>query len=454
MSVQPVLSIEWAEALPSLWSTKRLDTLASVKARLGWKGLKADEYVDEGFIFLATPNLKGDEIDFEDVNYITKARYDESPEIMLRPGDVLMVKDGATLGIVAHVRNLPAPATVNGSTAVIRTLGECDSRFLYHWLRSWGVQQLIDKMKGGMGVPHLFQSDLRRFPVALPALSEQQSIAAYLDAQTSKIDRLMDMRRRQIALLQEQRTALIQQAVTRGLTPNVPMKDSGVSWLGEIPAHWEVFTLGRLATVLQTGPFGSQLHAHEYISGGIPVLNPSHMTEAGTILHDPDCSVDDATASRLTRHQLQQGDIIFARRGEIGRCALVDADQSGWICGTGSMLMRPNQTLVTSEYLTLIFQFKHLKESLSLHSVGSTMDNLNTGILARVRLPLPTVEEQLWILNQIKNSQQQFDNIINSYLRQLTLLAEYRAALIHECVTGQREVPDMSSTLVEEAHAL
>ena len=116
--------------------------------------------------------------------------------------------------------------------------------------------------------------------------------------------------------------------------------------------------------------------------------------------------------------------------------------------------MRPNQTLVTSEYLTLIFQFKHLKESLSLHAVGSTMDNLNTGILARVRLPLPTVEEQLWILNQIKNSQQQFDNIINSYLRQLTLLAEYRAALIHECVTGQREVPDMSSTLVEEAHAL
>lgn len=336
----------------------------------------------------------------------------------------------------------------------LKPVGSNNRRFLAYSLLSDEFIKRVSGMTDGAKMPRANPNDVLNLSLRVPPIGIQSRIASHLDAQTAKIDRLMDMRRRQIALLQEQKAALLQQAVTQGLTPNVPMKDSGVSWLGEIPAHWEVFTLGRLATVLQTGPFGSQLHAHEYISGGIPVLNPSHMTEAGTILHDPDCSVDDATASRLTRHQLQQGDIIFARRGEIGRCALVDADQSGWICGTGSMLMRPNQTLVTSEYLTLIFQFKHLKESLSLHSVGSTMDNLNTGILARVRLPLPTVEEQLWILNQIKNSQQQFDNIINSYLRQLTLLAEYRAALIQECVTGQREVPDMPSPLVEEAHAL
>src|ERR1700682_1776015 len=130
MSVTPNRFIEWVDTLPPSWSAKRLGSIATIKARLGWKGLKADEYIDQGYIFLSTPNLKGEDIDFENVNYITKERYEESPEIMLREGDVLMVKDGATLGIVALVKSLPAPATVNGSAAVIRITKEGNSRFL------------------------------------------------------------------------------------------------------------------------------------------------------------------------------------------------------------------------------------------------------------------------------------------------------------------------------------
>ena len=165
--------LPWLGEIPAHWEIKPLGTFASVKARLGWKGLKAEEYVDEGYIFLATPNLKGEEIDFDNVNYITKERYFESPEIMLREKDILMVKDGATLGIVTLVKYLPAPATVNGSSAVIRCYKNCDSEFLCYWLRSNSVQKLIDMMKGGMGVPHLFQSDIRRFPTAVPPLNEQ-----------------------------------------------------------------------------------------------------------------------------------------------------------------------------------------------------------------------------------------------------------------------------------------
>lgn len=297
--------IEWVDALPPTWGANRLGSIATVKARLGWKGLKAEEYVDEGYIFLSTPNLKGEEIDFENVNYITKERYEESPEIMLRVGDVLMVKDGATLGIVALVKNLPAPATLNGSTAIIRTTGDCDSPFLCHWRRSKGIQQLIEKMKGGMGVPHLFQSDLRRFPVALPPPTEQRRIAGYLDEAAGKIDRLVALRRRQMELLREQWAALIQQAVTRGLNPNAPLKDSGLPWLGQIPKHWSATSLGRLAVLLQTGPFGSQLHAEEYVEAGVPIINPSHLSD-GKIEHDPKCTVDSETAKRLSRYFLRE----------------------------------------------------------------------------------------------------------------------------------------------------
>src|SRR5436305_1316380 len=127
--------IDWLGEVPSHWEVKRLDLLASVKGRLGWKALTADEYVPEGFIFLSTPNIKGErDIDFENVNYISSHRYYESPEIMLRKGDVLLAKDGSTLGITNVVRDLPNPATVNSSIAVVRPKPTLDSIFLFRWL--------------------------------------------------------------------------------------------------------------------------------------------------------------------------------------------------------------------------------------------------------------------------------------------------------------------------------
>ena len=118
--------------LPWSWSPTRLDHIATVNARIGWKALTASEYVPEGYAFLSTPNIKSNEIDFEDVNYINEFRFEESPELKLQIGDVLLAKDGNTLGITNVVTELPRAATVNGSIAVIRTepssLGFCGTR--------------------------------------------------------------------------------------------------------------------------------------------------------------------------------------------------------------------------------------------------------------------------------------------------------------------------------------
>lgn len=207
--------------LPPGWSVSRIDRVATVRARIGWKALTAAEYVQEGFIFLATPNIKSEEIDFQNVNYITEYRYLESPELQLRVGDVLLVKDGATLGINNFIRHLPAPATVNGSIAVLRP-GDIDSAFLRYVLASDLIQGLIGSFKSGMGVPHLFQADLRKFPVPLPPHEVQTRIVAYLDRETSRIDALLSAvaggrgatDRSLCGLLTERRQALITAAVT------------------------------------------------------------------------------------------------------------------------------------------------------------------------------------------------------------------------------------------------
>ena len=131
-------------------------------------------------------------------------------------------------------------------------------------------------------IDHLTASQLRALPLAVRHLHEEQrAIAAFLDRETARIDALVAKKERLIELLQEKRTALITRAVTKGLDPNVPMKDSGVEWLGEIPAHWEVKRIRDIADASDR-PVGSQLHAGEYVVGGYPVINPGLSTASST----------------------------------------------------------------------------------------------------------------------------------------------------------------------------
>ena len=207
--------IEWIGEIPSHWEKSRLDFLFRLYGRVGWKSLKSDEYVEDGYVFLSTPNIKDKVIDYVNVNYITKERYDESPEIMLENGDVLLVKDGSTLGIVNIVVDLPRPSTVNSSIGVLKKISDKISpMFMYYHLTSDYHQNIINRIKGGMGVPHLFQSDIKKFDVILPLLSEQEHIVSYLDEKTSQIDKTIDIEKKKIELLKEYRQSLISSVVT------------------------------------------------------------------------------------------------------------------------------------------------------------------------------------------------------------------------------------------------
>jgi len=152
-------------------------------------------------------------------------------------------------------------------------------------------------------------------------------------------------------------------------------KESGVEWLGEVPAHWQVARLGDLSTQIQTGPFGSQLHSEEYVDGGTPVINPSNIQD-GRIVPNAECAVPKSIVERLSQHKLVAGDIVFARRGEMARCAMVTDVEAGWLCGTGSLNVRLCKN-TSSEFVSNFLRTPYVKEMLKLESVGSTMDNLN-----------------------------------------------------------------------------
>jgi type I restriction enzyme, S subunit len=227
----------------------------------------------------------------------------------------------------------------------------------------------------------LYTDDFFRIPCILPPREEQDAIVAYLDEKTAVINKFITHKQRLIDLLQEQKQVVVNTAVTQGLDPHVPRKPSGIEWLGDIPAHWQGVRLKQLSEFIQTGPFGSQLHVHDYVDNKTPVINPIHL-QNGQIVPDLGITVNEDVVARLSRHQLQVGDVILARRGELGRCAVVDLESSGWLCGTGSMNLRPKPNMVYSPYLAQVFQTEKVKTWLSTESVGSTMDNLNLTILS------------------------------------------------------------------------
>jgi len=274
-----VSNVEGLDSIPTHWSISRLGYEAWIRARLGWKGLKAEEYVDDGYIFLSTPNIKGRDIDFQNVNYISQHRFDESPEIKLRKGDVLLAKDGSTLGTVNIVHSLPHPATVNSSIAVLTPHKRLVGLYLRYLFDSEFMRNTIQSIKGGMGVPHLFQEDLSKFYLPQPSLNEQQIIAAFLDHETAKIDALIDEQKRLIELLKEKRQAVISNAVTKGLDPTVPMKDSGVEWLGEMPAHWTIDKLARNAQI-GNGSTPSRDNLRYWENGHYPWMNSGALSNS------------------------------------------------------------------------------------------------------------------------------------------------------------------------------
>lgn len=207
--------IEWIDSIPNHWKIKRLIFSAYIRARLGWKGLKADEYTSEGHPFLSAVNIQNDKLVWEDLNFINDNRYDESPEIQLELGDLLLVKDGAGIGKCAVVDQLPyGTATTNSSLGVITPYPELNSMYLYYFFESAIFQNYISRIKNGMGVPHLTQGNLKNIMVVIPPYCEQEAIVAYLDKKCSNLDSIILKKQSLINKLIEYKQSLIYEVVT------------------------------------------------------------------------------------------------------------------------------------------------------------------------------------------------------------------------------------------------
>lgn len=432
-------NIEWIGQVPEHWKASYLGFECSVKARLGWKGLKAEEYVDDGYVFLATPNIKDNEIDFSNVNRITKERYEESPEIMLESGDVLVTKDGSTTGTTNIIRVLPEPATVNSSIAVLRSKGHVLSEYLYYFFVSEYTQNLINRMRGGMGVPHLFQADLRKFDILIPARQEQIFIANFLDHETSKIDILIEKQKQLIQLLKEKRQAVISHAVTKGLSPNAAMLDSGVRWLGEVPEHWGIGKIKNLSSIISKGTTPSTL-GESFEADGIRFLKAENIGKGFYVAPLPEFYISEKTDKQLARSRLQSKDVLVIIAGATtGLSSVIQDDLLPANTNQAVSFIRPLNKAY-SEYISYWLSTEYSQSNIWQVAVQAAQPNLSMESLGNIYIPIPPVNETKEIITYIDVRLAKLARLIENAELAINLMQERRTALISAAVTGKIDV--------------
>jgi type I restriction enzyme S subunit len=286
--------------------------------------------------------------------------------------------------------------------------------------------------------------DLKNISIALPPLREQTQIARFLDHETARIDALIEEQQRLIELLKEKRQAVISHAVTKGLDPNVPMKDSGVEWLGEVPEHWEVTKLGWTVSELTYG-FTNPMPTED--TG--PAMLTANDIGWGRIHYDQARSTSDVAYLHLltNKSRPKKGDLLLTKDGTLGRVAVHDGTPA---CINQSVaLIRPVFKRLLPDFLCSVLQASCYQEKMLFDAGGTTIKHIYISTLAKMNLAIPPLSEQEALISFIARESKRFDLLISTARNGIELLKERRSALISAAVTGKIDVrnwqPEQSS---------
>lgn len=324
---------------------------------------------------------------------------------------------------------------------------DCDVRFFKHLLKSSVVVTQLDVLGSGIrqGKKISYES-FGQLVLELPPMRAQRAIADFLDQETERIDRLVEKKRRLIELLEEKRTALISHAVTKGLDPTVPMKDSGIPWLGEIPAHWDAVPLRRHLASITDGPFGSSLTSSHYAPEGARVIRLGNVGQ-GEFLGEDEAFITMDYYQELIGHAVKAGDIVIAGLGDerrtLGRACLVPDELGPAIVKADCFRVRMTGA-VDHTFLADYLSSGPGAVGAWLLARGTTRQRINTQVARDLPIPVPPAPEQRIIAKELFKRGIKFTAAVSKVQDQLNKLAEYRQALITTAVTGQIEVTERS----------
>ncbi|WP_439115209.1 restriction endonuclease subunit S [Hydrogenophaga sp.] len=431
--------VEWVGANPSSWEVSPLFSLASTDV------LRNDDGAENNVLSLSYGRII--RRDVEGNHGLLPESFNtyqlvEAGDIILRLTDLQNDKRSLRVGLATE------KGIITSAYLKLTAKQKFLDRYLYRLLHSYDTTKVFYGMGGGLRQSMKFE-EMRRLQMLCPSLDEQKQIADFLDHETAKIDALIEKQQRLIELLKEKRQAVISHAVTKGLNPKAPMKDSGVEWLGEVPAHWIVRRLKHSAALQSGIPKGKDLVGRMTID--VPMLRVANvqdgyldLTEVHAIPIEP---------SELERYSLKYGDVLMNEGGDndkLGRGAVWRSEIAPCIHQNHVFAIRP--IAIEPEWLDLVtrasyakFHFYRVaKQSTNLASISSTN-------IKETPLLIPPEKERAGIISYVERQLKKFELLEEKSRLQIELIQERRTALISAAVTGKIDVRDWQPTAAQEA---
>ena len=427
--------IEWIGDVPALWEFKRLKYTSTLAGRIGWQGLTSEEYRTEGVHLVTGTDFKDGRIDWDSCVRVSEARWAEATQVQLQEGDLLITKDG-TVGKVARCIDLPGKASLNSGVMVIRHKVPMSTYFLY-----WVLQSPVftgwfsDVNAGASTISHLYQADFYNFGFFIPpTVQEQEQVASLLDVETAKIDQAMSLLHRELETMEQLKKSLIYEVVTKGLDPTVPMKPSGVEWIGEIPEHWVTKRLRYVASAKtgQTPPSDDPT----YFDGPVTWYTPNDINNDHV-----DTSARTLTLKAISERRaplISAGVTLFVGIGAtIGKVGF-----SNSACSFNQQITALPTYVDSAEWLFYVMQAQ--RDFIVGQAMYTTLPIVNNGSLGDLLLPIPPGGEQSEIAIALNKRISHIDQIIAVKKLQSETLARQRESLIFEYVTGKRRVSEVA----------
>ncbi len=308
-------------------------------------------------------------------------------------------------------------------------------RFSNYLFRAYDLTKVFYSMGGGLR-QSIGYADMKWLPVLIPSDGEQSQIAGFLDHETARIDALITEQQRLIELLQEKRQAVISHAVTKGLDPTVPMKDSGVEWLGEVPAHWEVTRLKHVTSMIVDCPHETPIYEPD---GEYLVIRTADI-DRGVLKREQMYRLDqDQYIIRTRRASLDEGDIVYGREGERWGHAAVVPESGRYALGQRMMQFRAAEGISPS-YLMFLLNSDAVYKQGDVDTVGATSPHVNVATVRNYSLAVPPLGEQERIVDHLEAASNAMDMLVMTAEQAVHLLQERRSALISAAVTGKIDV--------------
>lgn len=417
--------VEWLGEVPADWKTVPLKHLAEF---INGDAFKPTEWADAGVPIIRIQNLNGG----EEFNYFDG---DIEDRYLVHDGDLLFGwsgNRGTSFGPFLWRRQEVCALNQHIFRVVPRSM---EKRCLY-WLLKAVTAHVEDQAHGIIGMVHVTKGDLGAISVPVPTPPEQAAIATFLDHEAAKIDALVEEQKRLIELLKEKRQAVISDAVTKGLNPNVPMKDSGVEWLGEVPAHWEVTAIKRFCITITDGA-----HVSPETDNGVICFVSTKDIGNDLIDFDGCLKTSEASYELMVRSGCRPvvGDVLFSKDGTIGRTVVVREDRE-FAVASSLIIIRPNPAVLRSEFLNYLCQSTAVANQVEGYVKGAGLPRLSIQNLLKVLAIFPPVDEQAEITSFLDRERGKANALIVEAESVVGLLQERRTALISAAVTGKIDV--------------